>query len=50
MMNELIYLIMFDGWDKPEKIIAKDYLELEDIIKRIVLRVSKPYEWIIRKY
>lgn len=47
---EYVYLIMFDGWIKPEKIIVKDYMELQRTIANMVDRLGKPYEWVIRIY
>ena len=50
MNKELIYLIMFDGWDKPERIRAKDFIDLQQIIWRMVTQIGQPYEWVIRNY
>lgn len=50
MNRELIYLIMFDNWDKPERIRAKDFIDLQQIIWRMVMQVGQPYEWVIRSY
>jgi len=46
---KLIYYIKFDN-RQPFKIIAKDFLELMDLINIETQRHQMPFEWLIRDY
>jgi len=45
-----IYWIYFNNVGRPEKIIAKNFLELIEIIKRRVDQAQEMPEWIVRGY
>ena len=45
-----IYWVYFDKAGSPEKIIAKNFLEFLDILKRLTERTGEMPEWIIRGY
>lgn len=45
----LKYYIKFDNYN-PERIVAKNFLELMSSIDRLVTKYQKPFEWIIRDY
>lgn len=44
-----IYWIKFDS-SKPIRIVAKDMLELMDIINTEITKHQMPFEWLIRDY
>jgi len=49
-VKELKYWIKFDRDDRPYKIIAQDFLDLMDQIRRMTEQRQEPFEWVNRDY